>query len=112
MTVSSADSSRVRQALISQVLTIYGSMLTIQHCLNRLVETNQNESARKSIRDGLQLKESKYKELRICFSKSNKVFQPIVINDKCVDVVTSAKLTGLAISDDLKWNTHFSNIFN
>ena len=63
----------------------------------------------KSIADGLQLKETKCKELRISFSRPNKVFEPITINGKNVEVVTSTKLLGLTISNYLKWNTHISN---
>ena len=74
-----------------------------------LIQNYVDEFARKSIADGLQLKETKCKELRISFSRPNKVFEPITINGKNVEVVTSTKLLGLTISNDLKWNTHISN---
>jgi hypothetical protein len=96
------------------VLTICGSMSMIQLYLSPLVEMTQiqnyvDEFARKSIADGLQLKETKCKELRISFSRPNKVFESITINGKNVEVVTSTKLLGLTTSNDLKWNTHISN---
>ena len=74
-----------------------------------LIQNYVDEFARKSIADGLQLRETKCKELRISFSRPNKVFEPITINGKNVEVVTSTKLLGLIISNDLKWNTHISN---
>ena len=74
-----------------------------------LIQNYVDEFARKSIADGLQLKETKCKELRISFSRPNKVFEPITINGKNIEVVTSTKLLGLTISNDLKWNTHISN---
>ena len=49
-------------------------------------------------------------ELRISFAKRKPDFAPIHINDKEIEVVTSVKLLGLNISNDLKWNTHISEI--
>ena len=48
--------------------------------------------------------------LRISFSMYDKVFQPIVINGKNIEVVPSVKLLSLTISEDLKWKTHISGI--
>ena len=64
----------------------------------------------KSQSDGLQLKESKCKEFRVDFSKPCRSFQPILINNKSIDVVPSVKLLGLIISEDLKWNQHVMDI--
>jgi hypothetical protein len=58
----------------------------------------------------MQLKESKCKELRICFSTTKIDFDPIIINDKEIEVVPQAKLLGLTITNDLKWNSHVKNI--
>ncbi|CAB4028985.1 Hypothetical predicted protein, partial [Paramuricea clavata] len=54
--------------------------------------------------------ETKCKELRISFAKFKPDFAPICVNDKDIEVVTSVKLLGLNISNDLKWNTHISEI--
>ena len=43
----------------------------------------------KSQSDGLQLKESKCKEFRVHFSKPYRSFQPILVNNKSIDVVPS-----------------------
>ncbi len=62
-----------------------------------------NEFALKSTANGMQLKQSKCKELRIGFD-------PIIMNDKEIEVVPQAKLLGLTISNDLKWNSHVKSI--
>ena len=58
---------------------------------------------------GFQLNEAKCKELQICFARSKRSFPPVVINNKNIEVVKSAKLFGLLISDDLKWNAHVAS---
>ena len=63
-----------------------------------------------SLANKFQLNETKCKELRISFAKFKPDFAPIRINDKDIEVVTSLKLLGLNISNDLKWNTHISEI--
>ena len=53
--------------------------------------------------DKFQLKETKCKELRICFSTNGSPdLNSIVINDKQIDVVSHAKILGANISSDLK----------
>ena len=48
--------------------------------------------------DGFQLNEAKYKELRIGFSNNIHDFEPLVLNGKPLELVTSAKLLGVIIS--------------
>ena len=74
----------------------------MQSCVDELV--------RQSEADGFQLNESKCNELRISFSSSLRTVDPITINDKQIEVVSSAKLLGVLISDDLKWNVHVNHI--
>ena len=74
----------------------------MQSCVDELV--------RQSEADGFQLNESKCKELRISFSSSPSTVVPITINDKQIEVVSSAKLLGVLVSDDLKWNVHVNHI--
>ena len=57
-----------------------------------------------------QLKQSKCKELRVGFTKSSTHFHPIKINASSLDVVNSAKIFGVTISHDLKWNEHVSRL--
>ena len=60
--------------------------------------------------DKFQLNKIKCKELRIDFSKSDKGFNPVNVNDRNLEVVNHAKLLGLNLSKDLKWNIHISEI--
>ena len=72
---------------------------------SKLQEAVDDLSRQASI-DGFQLNEAKCKELRIAFSDNNHDFEPLVLNGKPLElpVVTSAKLLGMIISHDLKWN--------
>ena len=72
------------------------------------IQASVDELASKSQADRFQLNEAKCKELRISFPKTKHDFEPITINSKPIDVVTHAKLFGLNISCDLKWNVHIS----
>ena len=57
--------------------------------------------------DNFQLNKTKYTEMRICFSTNGTSdLNPIVINDEQIDVVSNAKILGVNISSDLKWNHH------
>ena len=74
----------------------------IQTAVDNLVRATQG--------DRFQLNEAKCKELRICFARSKRSFPPVVINNKNIEVVKSAKILGLFISDDLKWKAHVAEI--
>ena len=69
-----------------------------------------DELMRQSEADGFQLNESKCKELRISFSRSGSSVDHITINDKQIEVVSSAKLLGVVVSDNLRWNAHVESI--
>ena len=58
----------------------------------------------------VQLNADKCKELRSSFAKKQRVFDPIIIEGKEVEFVTSTKLLGLTISNDLTWNDHVTEI--
>ena len=54
---------------------------------------------------------TKCKELLINFNSKNPTsFDPVVVNGMPIDLVTSAKILGLNISNDLKWNCHIDFI--
>ena len=53
---------------------------------------------------------AKCKELQISLSRSVDPFEAVTINNKPIEVVTSAKLLGLTISNNLKWNAHIENV--
>ena len=58
-----------------------------------------------------QLNASKCKELQINFTKTPRMEDHITIdNDQSFQVVQSAKILGVTISDNPKWNAHAENI--
>ena len=65
-----------------------------------------DDLSRQPSSEGFQLNEAKCKELRISFTNNISTFHPILLNGKPLEEVTSAKLLGLNISSDLKWNVH------
>ena len=69
-----------------------------------------HELVRQSKADGFQLNESKYKELRISFSGSGSSVDHITINDKQIEAVSSTKLLGVVVWDNLRWNAHVESI--
>ena len=58
----------------------------------------------------IQLNSNKCKELRISFAKEQRGFDPVIMEGKEVELVTSAKLLGLTIANDLTWNDHVTEI--
>ena len=92
----------------------YADDTTLAECVGKN-ETNSMQSrvdkfVTKSRADGFQLNESKCKELRISFTKSENTLEPVTINNANIEVVPSAKLLGVMISNDLKWNVHVEMI--
>ena len=58
-----------------------------------------------------QLNETKCKELRINFSTKNTTsVDPVVVNGMPIELVATAKILGLNVSSDLKWNSHIDSI--
>ena len=70
------------------------------------IQSRVDEFVTKSRAYGFQLNESKCKELKISFTNSENPLEPITINNTSIEVVPSAKLLGVLISNDLKWNAH------
>ena len=67
--------------------------------------------ASRATEDKFQLNETKCKELLINLNTNNPTsFDPVVVNGMPIDLVTSAKILGLNISNDLKWNCHIDSI--
>ena len=56
------------------------------------------------------LNSAKCKELRIAFSKEPAAFDPVVIEGKKIEVVSSVKLLGLKLASDLTWNDHITEV--
>ena len=38
-------------------------------------------------------------------------YAPIIIGDRVIDTVSEAKLLGVVISSDLKWNSHINYVY-
>ena len=49
-------------------------------------------------------------ETRISFASTHRTFPPVIINEKATDVVSTVKLLGLKISNELKWNYNVTEI--
>ena len=79
---------------------------------NSPMQSYVNTVSLKSKNDGMQLKKSKCKELRISFSTGESSLDLIIINNKDIEVVHSVKLLGLTITDNLKWNNHIESVCN
>ena len=61
--------------------------------------------------DKFQLNDTKCKELRINFSTKNTTsFDSVVVNGMPIELVASAKVLGLNVSGDLKWNCQINSI--
>ena len=80
-----------------------------KHKISR-VQSHVDELIEKTKDDKFQLNEAKCKELCISFDRSERSFSPILINDKPIEVVSNAKILGVSISKDLKWNIHILDI--
>ncbi|XP_068692225.1 uncharacterized protein [Montipora foliosa] len=74
------------------------------------IQVAVDELVRQAETDKFQLNETKCKELQISFSRSADSFEAVTINNKPIEVVTSVKLLGLTISNNLKWNAHIENV--
>ena len=92
----------------------YVDETTVAECVDRKevshIQSDVEELIAKSNQNKFQLSKSKCKELRISFAKSAVDFAAIVINGKAIEVVSTAKLLGLNISSDLRWNCHVAEI--
>ena len=74
----------------------------MQEIANRVIEWSRENR--------VQLNADKCKELRISFAKEQRVFDPVIIEGKELELVASTKLLGLTITNDLTWNDHVTEI--
>ena len=93
----------------------YEDDTTLAECVEKngtsSMQSRVDEFVTKSRADGFQLNESKCKELRLSFTKSENTLEPVTIKNTNIEVVPSAKLLGVMISNDLKWNMHVEMIY-
>ena len=78
----------------------------INSILQELVDTIYNWT----IVNNMKLNISKCKELIIDFAKDKQEFSPLIINGVAVDRVSSARVLGLIVQDNMNWNEHVNNV--
>ena len=76
------------------------------------VHTLIDDLTRQISESQFKLNETKCKELRIGFCKPRAMFDPIIVNGEMLEVVDSAKILGLTVSNNLKWNNHIDQIIS
>ena len=70
---------------------------------NSALQLIVNEAVGWSDQNKLQLHPTKCKEFRIQFSKREYIAEPIIIGGQ-LEIVKSAKILGVTLTDDLRWN--------
>ena len=76
------------------------------------IQTHTDDLATQISDDKFKLNETKCKELRIGFCKPKANFEPIRVNGENLEVVNKAKILGLGVSNNLKWNDHIAQIIS
>ena len=98
----------------NSVLWKYVDDITLSESVNKngnsTLQLKVDELTEKTKADGFQLNETKCKEVRITLCRAGFTANPIIINGKAIDVVASAKLLGLIVSNDLKSNLHVESV--
>lgn len=75
-----------------------GAFSEIQKAADKVVDWSKDQR--------MPLNEDNCKEIIIDFKENKYSFDPSVINNKDLSVVEDAKILGVTISNDLKWNDH------
>ena len=86
-----------------------GNMLMIPQFPKRHTEMKRAPS-RKISNNWLQLNSKKCKEMRVSFLRQEPSYSPLTVNNCALEVVSSHKVLGVTIQNDLKWGTHIENI--
>ena len=87
--------------IVSEVVPISG-----ENCLQEAV----NQISSWSHNNLFQLNPTKCKQLVVCFKKTPPSYGPIKIDGVQFERVSSAKVLGVTISNDFKWNDHVDTI--
>ena len=56
----------------------------------------------------MKLNAKKCREMRVCFLKEQSTLAPLLTEGQALEIVSSYKVLGLVIQDNLKWNEHIS----
>ena len=60
--------------------------------------------------NNMKLNIGKCKELVIDFAKKKHCFPPLTVDEVNIERVKSARILGLTVQDNMKWNEHINNI--
>ena len=85
------------------------SAIVLPSCPSSLQQV-VNEISSWSYENHLQLNSSKCKELHTCFKRSPPAYAPVISDSWEFVQVSTAKILGVTIRQDLKWNDHIDNI--
>ena len=77
---------------------------------NSTIQTSLNIIASWSSSNWMKLNAEKCKEMRICFLKDPIEFPHLKIDNQQLELVSSHKVLGLVIQNNLKWNNHIESI--
>ena len=77
---------------------------------NSNIQTSLNSVASWSHRNWMKPNDKKGKEMRLCFLKEPINLPHLKIDDQQLELVTSHKVLGLVIQNNLKWNNHIEYI--
>ena len=77
---------------------------------NSALQLIVDEAVDWSDRNKLQLHPTKCKEFRIQFSKREYIAEPIIISGQQLEIVKSAKIMGVTLTDDLRCNKHIGTV--
>ena len=76
------------------------------------VQTLIDDLTKQISENQFKLNKTKCKELRIAFCKQRAMFDLITVNGEILEVGDSAKILGLSVSNNLKWNNHIDQIIS
>ena len=79
-----------------------GSVSTAQNIADHVMQWSEENK--------LKLHPDKCKELRISFSQEPVSLDPVTVNGKEIELVDSAKLLGVTISNNLTWNANIKEV--
>ena len=87
---------------ISEVISKHSNSVLLQSSVDKAVDW--------SAQNVLHLHPGKCKEMRIQFARNERMFDPITMNGRYIEIVKSAKVLGLTLTDNLKWIEHIRTV--
>ena len=100
-TCSSDEIKFVDDLTVSETVA-KSSSSNMQHVVSEIEEWSESNL--------FKLNENKCKEMQVDFARNRNRYPPIEINGKPLEVVEEAKLLGLTIASNLRWNSHVNDV--